>query len=86
MLQNTDTIWSRSNAQRAGTIQGKEKKALGGKEIMHLLDIEDDSADSIHDEDPIKMMDLVLKIWDEEEKENKQGDHEDQESEEEDEE
>ena len=74
MLNNTDTLWSRMNAQRK-TTKDKGKQPLNGQGIQQKLDIEDPGM-SPKDNSPLKMMDIVLQNWeatgDEEEPEEKE--------------
>lgn len=61
-VDNPDSLWQRSNSARK--VKGDQSKpSLGGKEIMQMLDIEDDGMENIYDVKPLKMMDIVLQTW-----------------------
>lgn len=89
---DSDSIWNRSSSTIKG---GTGQKSLGGKEIMQMLGIDQPEEPSIQDKSPMKMMDLVMQMWDvdgkheneyEDEEGEYDGDEEDEEEEPEDEE
>lgn len=59
-----DSIWNRGENS---VLAGDGKKSLGGKEIMQMLGIDHEEDSSMQDKAPLKMMDLVMQIWDGEE-------------------
>lgn len=53
MINNPDSIWSRSSS----------KRAKSSADTMRMLDIEEEDPTSIIDKHPLKMMDIVLQSW-----------------------
>ena len=55
-INNADSMWSRMSSTR--------KAGKAGKDVLKILDIEDDGPDRRHRvSEPLSMMDLVFKDW-----------------------
>ena len=83
-VNNADSMYQRKQTGMAGTEKKNKKKVqLSGKDIQDLLGISLEEPTSTKDAHGLKMMDIVLKNWTDDEYNGKDGTYEDEEYEDE---